>query len=138
MEQGKGLKHQPTFGFYSKEELIQLIHACDLYVHASVIEIEAISCMEAFSCGLVPVICDSDRSATPQFAIDDRSLFKPDDSKDLAQKIDYWITHPMERERMSKEYASQGDRYRVEQSILEAEKMFQEVITEHAAAKARQ
>ena len=39
---------------------------------------------------------------------------------------------------MSKEYASQGDRYRVEQSILEAEKMFQEVITEHAAAKARQ
>ena len=32
MEQGKELKHQPTFGFYSKEELIQLIHACDLYV----------------------------------------------------------------------------------------------------------
>ena len=39
---------------------------------------------------------------------------------------------------MSKEYASQGNRYRVEQSILEAEKMFQEVITEHEAAKVKQ
>jgi 1,2-diacylglycerol 3-alpha-glucosyltransferase len=128
IRQGERLVHPPVFGFYSKEELIRLIHACDLYVHASVIEIEAISCMEAFSCGLVPVICNSEQSATPQFALDERSLFIPDNPEDLANKIDYWIEHPEERAEMAKAYAAQGEQYRVEQSILEAEKMFAEVI----------
>ena len=131
IKQGQSLKHPPIFGFYSKPDLIDLIHSCDLYVHASVIEIEAISCMEAFSCGLIPVICNSEQSATPQFALDERSLFQPDDPQDLAQKIDYWIEHPEERERMSALYAKQGDEYRVERSIVKAEKMFEEVIRDH-------
>ena len=131
IKQGQSLKHPPIFGFYSKPDLIDLIHSCDLYVHASVIEIEAISCMEEFSCGLIPVICNSGQSATPQFALDERSLFQPDDPQDLAQKIDYWIEHPEERERMSALYAKQGDEYRVERSIVKAEKMFEEVIRDH-------
>ena len=131
MKQGQTLKHPPIFGFYSKSDLINLIHSCDLYVHASVIEIEAISCMEAFSCGLVPVICNSEQSATPQFALDDRSLFEPDNPQDLAQKIDYWIEHPEEKERMSSLYAKQGEEYRVERSIIKAELMFEEVMRDH-------
>lgn len=130
-KQGQSLRHPPIFGFYSKQELIELIQSCDLYVHASVIEIEAISCMEAFSCGLVPVICNSNQSATPQFALDGRSLFEPDNPSDLAQKIDYWIEHPEEKREMSARYARQGDAYRVEQSILKAEEMFEEVVRDH-------
>lgn len=129
--QGEQLVHPPIFGFYSKPELIRLIHSCDLYVHASVVEIEAISCMEAFSCGLVPVICDSDRSATRQFALDARSLFTPDDPDDLARKIDYWIEHPAEKAEMSAAYARQGDTYRVSESVRRAEEMFEEVIRDH-------
>lgn len=129
--QGESLRHPPVIGFYSQEELISLIHACDLYVHASVVEIEAISCMESFACGLVPVICDSDQSATRQFALDRRSLFPPDDAQALADRIDYWIEHPEQREEMSRRYAEEGDKYRVERSVLLAEKMFQEVIEDH-------
>ena len=136
MKQGQKLVHPPIFGFYSKEDLIALTQKCDLYVHASVIEIEAISCLEAFSCGLVPVICNSEQSATRQFALDDRSLFVPDDSADLARKIDYWIEHPQERAQMAVQYAKQGDTYRVEQSILKAEKMFEEVIADYQHAHA--
>ena len=128
VRQGAQLKHPPVIGFYSKEDLIQLIWHCDLYVHASVVEIEAISCIEAFACGLVPIICNSDQSATIQFALDERSLFQPDDAAQLAEKIDYWIEHPEERVRMSAEYARQGDEYRVEKSVLRAEEMFREVI----------
>ena len=106
-----------TFGFYSTEELLKLIASTDLYVHASDVEIEAISCMEAFSCGLVPVISDSPKSATPQFALDDRSLFRHGDSADLAAKIDWWIEHPAERAEMSPRYAEQGERYRVTRSV---------------------
>ena len=65
----------------------------DLYVHAADAEIEAIACIEAFSSGLVPVIANSPKSATPQFALDERSLFEAGNPKDLADKIDYWIEH---------------------------------------------
>lgn len=128
---GKALPHPPVIGFYSQDRLIELIHSCDLYVHASVVEIEAISCMESFACGLVPVICDAPQSATRQFALDERSLFKPDDPKALAAKIDYWIEHPEERAEMSKKYAQEGDEYRVERSVEKAEEMFREVIEDH-------
>lgn len=77
----------------------------DLYVHTSDAEIEAMSCMEAFACGLVPVIADSPRSATPQFALDERSLFPAGDADALAERIDWWIEHPQEREEMEHRYA---------------------------------
>ena len=122
------LPNPVVMGFYEPERLLKILHMADLYVHTSDAEIEAMSCMEAFACGLVPVIADSPRSATPQFALDERSLFQPDDAAQLAEKIDYWIEHPEERVRMSAEYARQGDEYRVEKSVLRAEEMFREVI----------
>ena len=95
------------------------------------VEIEAISCLEAFSCGLVPVICNSDMSATVQFALDERSLFRPDDSADLANKIDYWLSHPEKKARMEQEYAKQGDSYRIAASVKKAEEMFGDVIRDY-------
>lgn len=50
------MTNPPIFGFYEEKELIDVINYSDLYVHASDAEIEAISCMEAFTCGLVPII----------------------------------------------------------------------------------
>lgn len=113
----KGLPHEPSFNFYSTEELIKLIHSTDIYIHASDVEIEAIACMEAFSCGLVPIISNAPKSATQHFAIDDRSLFKPGDVDDLVRKMDYWIEHPEERMEMGKRYAALGEEYRVKRSV---------------------
>ncbi len=83
----------------------------DLYVHTSDAEIEAMSCMEAFACGLVPVIADSPRSATPQFALDERSLFPAGDSVALASRIDWWIDHPAQRQEMEVRYAEHARQY---------------------------
>ena len=83
--------------FYEPSRLLEILHMADLYVHTSDAEIEAMSCMEAFACGLVPVIADSPRSATPQFALDGRSLFPAGDTDALAERIDWWIEHPEER-----------------------------------------
>ena len=105
-----------------------MIGAADLYVHASDAEIEAMSCMEAFACGRVPVIADSANSATPQFALDERSLFRTDDPADLARKIDYWIEHEDERLKMEKEYAELGKKYALEDCVRQAEAMFEEEI----------
>jgi len=129
-KQGEKMKNPPIFGFYSKQELITLINSCDLYVHAAYVEIEAIACMEAFSCGLVPVICNSPKSATVQFALDDRSLFEVDNPDDLAKKIDYWIEHPEVKAVMSTKYAMQGNTYRVSESVKQAEIMFHDAIND--------
>lgn len=111
------LPHAPVFRFYSTAELLDVIHSTDIYIHASDAEIEAIACMEAFSCGLVPIIADSPKSATVHFALDDRSLFKHGDSDDLARKLDYWIEHPEERKALGARYAALGDEYRVGKSV---------------------
>ena len=126
----KGLSNLPVFGFYSSEELVRLINSCDLYVHASDAEIEGISCMEALACGLVPVISDSPLSATKQFALEDRSLFKAGDAGALAERIDYWIEHPDERLAMEEAYAKSGDKMRVSSCVRQAEQMYTDAIKE--------
>ena len=134
LRMGERLPHPPIFGFYSTERLCEIMAMSDLYVHAADVEIEAIACLEAVSSGLVPIIADSPLSATPQFALDDRSLFPAGDSGVLAQKIDWWIDHPLERAAMSQTYAKSAERYRLENSIAEAEEMFYAALSEHQTA----
>ena len=128
---GKKLKNPPIFGYYSKEELKDKLSQCDLYVHASDMESEAISCIEAFATGLVPVISDSELSATKQFALDERSLFRAGDPEDLARAIDYWLDNPEEKARMEKVYAESAKNYDIEHSVTLFEEMLQEAIEDH-------
>ena len=127
---GSRLPNPPSFGFYSKEELKDLMSVCDLYVHPADVEIEAISCIEAFSSGLVPIISNSDKSATGGFALDKRSLFVPDNARNLARKIDYWIEHPEERKQMEIKYSEHGKQYALRHCAAMMEEMFIEAIEE--------
>lgn len=90
--------------FYTRAGLVEIINNADLYCHPSEMEIEAIGCMEAIRCGVVPVIADSKKSATRKFALDEKSLFINDDAEDLARKIDYWIEHEEERKTYASRY----------------------------------
>lgn len=130
VELGKQLKNPPQFVFLSKPELIDLLLHTDLYVHASDMESEAISCIEAFATGLVPVIANSEDSATPQFALDGRSLFAPGRPKDLARAIDWWLDHPEEKAKMEREYAEAAKKYDIDTSVRLCEQMFREAIEE--------
>ena len=136
-QQAAGLRRPPLIRFFTQDELRDLLAMSDLYVHAADAEIEAISCIEAFASGLVPVIAASKRSATPQFALDERSLFAPGDPADLARRIDYWIEHPDERDEMEHVYARSARRYTLAESITRIEKMFDAAVDDAAAAGAR-
>ena len=131
VELGKDLKHQPQFIYVGRDELIENLLETDLYVHASDMESEAISCIEAFATGLVPVIANSHVSATPQFALDGRSLFIPGDPKDLARAIDYWLDHPGERRVMEEKYRQFGRQYSLATSVEMFEQMLNEEIKEN-------
>ena len=131
------LPNPAVMEFYPPERLIEILHMADLYVHTADAEIEAMSCMEAFACGLVPVIANSPRSATPQFALDGRSLFPAGDSNALAAQMDWWIEHPAEREAMERRYAEHAGQYALDKSVMQTEEMFRQAIAEsHPAEKA--
>jgi glycosyltransferase involved in cell wall biosynthesis len=94
-------------------------------------ESEAISCIEAFATGLVPVISNSNLSATKQFALDERSLFEAGDPQDLARAIDYWLDNPEEKHRMEKIYSESAAKYNINNSITQFEAMLQEAIADN-------
>ena len=124
------LPNPVVMGFYEPERLLNILHMADLYVHTSDAEIEGMSCTEAFACGLVPVIAVAPRSATSQFALDERSLFPGGDSDALAERIDWWIEHSEERHEMELRYAEHAKQYTLERSIELTEEMFRQAIEE--------
>lgn len=124
----KSLHNPLILNFYNENELHELLSYSDLYVHPSDVEIEAISCIEAFASGLVPIIANSERSATPQFAIDERSLFEAGNPASLAKKIDYWIEHKENRFKSELLYSEKGKEYHLKQCVSKIENMFIEAI----------
>ena len=119
--------NEPIQKLYKHEELNTALWCGDLYVHTSIVEIEAISCLEAIACGMVPVIADSKKSATRKFAIDDRCLYKSRNVKDLTDKIDYWFEHPEEKKALQEKYAEFVKQFDFEKCMDNMEKMLIEV-----------
>jgi len=105
-----------VFGYYNRDELIKLIHECDLYVHASDAEIEGISLIEAFACGLVPIIPTANRVPRRSLRSVPR-IFQSRVPESLAEKIDYWLDHPEQLKEAEKKYAQLGKQYALEHSI---------------------
>lgn len=127
---GEKLPISPVMKFYDKENLIELLKSTDLYVHSADAEIEAISCIEAFACGNVPIIANSKNSATKQFALVPESLFEAGNSTDLANKIDFWIENEAYRKEMEIKYSESAENYRLKDSIKKMEEMFEDAIRE--------
>ncbi len=128
----KKLNLNAEFNFYSTKDLIETIKAADLYIHPAEAEIEGISALEAIASGLVPIVADSRISATKQFTLDERSLFKVRDYKELARKIDYWLDNPKEREKMTSKYQEHIRNYNIDTAISLLEEMFKDAIIDHA------
>jgi 1,2-diacylglycerol 3-alpha-glucosyltransferase len=121
---GKHLPHPPIFGYYNRKELIRLIENCDLYVHASDVEIEGIACMEAFTRGLVPVISDSLCSATGQFALTAENIFKAGDPNSLSGRIDAWLDNSKKRAHYSEIYKDFAEEFTLENSVKKMEHVY--------------
>ncbi len=105
------LKYEPTLGFYDSKTLAGICRKAYLYIHCATVEVEGLSCVEALREGAVPVIAEGKVTATAQFALDGRSTFPAGNAKTLAERIDWWIEHPEERERMGDAYAGSVKKY---------------------------
>ncbi len=127
----KYLANPVEFVFLPQEELIDLINTCDLYVHASDAESEAISCMEAFTCGLVPVISDSEICATKQFALSEHNLFRKGDHKSLCGQIEWFIEHPEEKQALSEQYIEYAKQYAIDACVDRLVEVFASAVEEN-------
>ena len=109
---GKRLKNPPLIKFCTKEEVREVLNYTDLYVHASDYEIEGIACIEAISCGVVPVISNSKYCATKDFAVDkEHCWFKHGSPKDLRKKIEWFYENQDELNRLKDIYLEESKKY---------------------------
>ena len=120
--------NKPIIKYFSRQEMVDLVNYADLYVHPAKAELEGIACLEALVCGLVPVVSDSNKSATKDFTISDKNIFICDDEKDLANKIDYWFEHPKEKEFFSSKYIEFGEKFNQDECMQKMEQMFLDVL----------
>ena len=124
------LKVPAHFGFYTRPQLVELLNQTDIYVHCADAEIEAISAIEAISCGCIPIVACSNKSATRQFVInnDERSLFQHGRSDELYEKILYWFNHREELHDMREKYVQESRKYKLEDCVTRLEGMFADAI----------
>jgi len=125
---GKVLTNPPVFRFLKTEELVHWYSAGSLCVHASEVEVECMSVLEAMACGLPCLIARSSRSATQQFALSDQYLFESGVVEDLVRKMDQLIDQPevLAAARGASVRAAQG--YRIEASLDKLLAVYQSVV----------
>ena len=122
------VKYKPEFKFCTRDELRVLAAGADLCVHCATIEVEGLSIMEAMQQGTVPVIAQGRHSGTSQFALSDHSVFQEKNEKGLAEKIDWWLSHPKERWEEGKRYAESMKKYNIGKSAEALIEMFKAAI----------
>lgn len=123
----KKLGVDAEFAFYSRTEIIDVLNYADLYVHPAEFELEGISCLEAVACGKLTIVSDSKQSATKEFAVDEKCIFKNRNVKSLTALIEYWIENPTERKEYEEKYLRSAITYAQDECMRRMEEMIFEV-----------
>ncbi len=108
-EHARELGLSVDFGFHEQDDLRRLMCASDVYVHCADVEVEGMSCMEAFACGCVPVISDAALSSTKAYALTSHNLFAAGDAAELADRLDWLFEHRDELSALQGRYVEFAD-----------------------------
>ena len=115
--------------FCKQDELREVLNYTDLYVHASTYEIEGISCIEAFACGAVPIVSDSDESATKSFSLNDKEcVFRSGDPDSLCHRIEFMYENRQEKRSLSQLYLEFSKKFALPRMVDEMEEMLADAV----------
>ena len=131
---GAELPVKPFTEYVSQEDKIAYLNTADLFILASLVELESLACLEAIGCGLPCLVNDSRYSAAKQFAMDDRFIFKADDADSLAKKINYWYEQRDELRSLKSKILNMAENFRFEKSLDKMEALYEEALRAHRAA----
>ncbi len=127
LKRGEELPVKPLIEYISMEDKLTYLNTADLYVQSSVIELESLSCLEAIGCGLPCLISDAKHSAAPQFALDNRFLFKEDDAESLGKQIDFWYENWKELKKKKADALKMAEQYRMDKCVIQMENLYKDV-----------
>jgi len=125
---GSELPVKPFIDYVSHEDKLTWLSTADMYLHASVVELESLSCLEAIGCGLPCLIGDSPDSAAPMFAHDERFVFPMDDADALAARIDFWYENRDLLAELRKETLFMAERFRFDRCIDQMEEFYRDIV----------
>ena len=128
---GAELPVKPFIQHVSDADKLKYLNTADMFVQASIVELESLSCLEAIGCGLPCLIGDSQHSAAPQFALDERFLFASDDVDSLADRINYWFEHRVELKAYKQKALAMAKNYCMEKCLDKMEALYAEAIQQH-------
>ena len=74
-------------------------------------------------------LSNSKSSATKDFAVDDKCIFKVNNHKDLAKKIDYFIENSKEKKLYEELYIEKSKQFNQENCMRKMVEMFEYVLT---------
>lgn len=127
---GRKLSNPAIIDFYKKQDLMDLIAMSDLYVHAADMEIEAMSCMEAFAGGLCRLlqIVKSRRHRSLHWMSE--VFLRPATAAVWQRKLIIGLSMRMSGCKMEYAYSNQAKKYALEACVSAAETMFETALRE--------
>ena len=129
---GAQLPVPPMVRYVTQEEMFQYLNTADLFVHASIVDLESLACLEAIGCGLPCLVVNSPHSAVSQFSLDQRFSFGCDNAVDLAAKIDYWYENRGQLPGIKEKVTAMAEQYRMAKCLDRMEELYRETIHIHA------
>ncbi len=123
------LDNTVEFKLVPSDKVAEYYNTADLYVHAAEVEVECMTAIEAMACGLPLLIADAELSATKQFALNEKFLFKT--QQELTDKINYWLENRHELEHTKEDYLALSHQYSIDNSYEKLVNAYYEVLEMH-------
>ena len=128
VRQMKLSKYVHLTGRISDEDLKMHYSAADLYVSASLVELEGMSILEAMTSGRPLIVANSAESAAPSLVRSNGFLFRPDDVSDLAHKIVTLLSNEELRHKFSQRSLALVKKCDIHRSVRDLEKAYEEAV----------
>ena len=133
-EHAKRLNLPVEMGYLSDTALHEAYASADVFVHASEIELEGMSVLEAMASGLPVLIADATESAASLVAPGPDFLFRAGDADDLAAKLDRVLSSPAMRADASHASLNYAAHHRLAASTLQLEQLYASLVRKARAA----
>jgi glycosyltransferase involved in cell wall biosynthesis len=122
------LKIEASIGRVSNTELKKLYTSADIFVQTSAVELEGMSVLEAMAAGCPVLIHDSDTSAVPEFVTAAPAKFAMNNTEDLGNKIDVWLSNKNFREKASIENTQIARTRHHDSSLEQLEQIYSRIL----------
>lgn len=120
-------------GFLPREALDRAFSTAEVFIHASEVELEGMSVLEAMAAGLPVLVADAPESAAPSLVPGPDFLFRAGDPDDLANRLDHLLDWPGLRTDLGAASLAAAARHRLSDSTQRLEALYTSLLAAQPA-----